>query len=79
MRSLPWRGWRRKFANVSVTEHGRAQATVEQLQARVEELELASAKAQVGVGVGSAREPDFSSPISASDLRLPARRLTRAV
>jgi hypothetical protein len=42
------------------------------LQARVEELEqeLASAKAQVGVGVGSAREPDFWSPISGSDLRL---------
>ena len=46
--------------------HGRA------VEARVEELEqeLASAKAQVGVGVGSARGPDFWSPISGSDLRL---------
>ena len=34
------------------------------------EQELASVMAQVGVGVGSAREPDFWSPISGSDLRL---------
>ena len=81
MRPLPWRGWQRKFANVSVTEHGRAQATVEQLQARVEELEqeLASVRAQVGVGVASAREPDFWSPISGRFEATPARRVTRAV
>ena len=58
----------RDRANVSVTEHGRTQATVEQLQARVEELEHASAKAKVGVGL--CPRADFSSPISASDLRL---------
>jgi hypothetical protein len=67
-----WRKWtaatrvkkpRSRTAGVSATEHGRAQATVEQLQARVEELEqeLTSVKAD-------APAPSDGSPASPDDV-----------
>jgi hypothetical protein len=52
--TLIWRKWtaatrvkkpKSRTAGVSATEHGRAQATIEQLQARIEELEEESAAA----------------------------------